>query len=64
MKMLTILIVLAALATAAALVSGVASMAHGGKFDQRHSHEFMFARVGFQALAFVLLLAALVVALY
>lgn len=63
MTTLTVLIVLAACATAAALVSGVASMAHGGEFDRRHSHQFMFTRVGLQAVVLLLLFAALVLAL-
>lgn len=63
MRMLTILIVLAAVATAAALAGGVASMAHGGEFDRRHSHQLMFARVGLQALALLLLIAAIVLSL-
>jgi len=41
--------VFALLATIAALVTGIVSMAHGGGFDQRHSHQIMFARLGFRA---------------
>ena len=59
MKLLTILIVLALLATIASLASGVISMMRGGEFDQQHSEHFMFARVGFQAVALVLLVIAL-----
>lgn len=59
MTLLTVIIVVAMLATAGALVGGIASMAHGGKYDQRHSHQFMFARVGLQGLTLVLLLIAL-----
>lgn len=62
MTMLTILIALAALATWVALVGGVASMAHGGEFDRRHSHQFMFARVALQAAAFLFLVGALLLA--
>ena len=40
----------------ASLVSGVISMAYGGKYDQRHATHFMFARIGFQGLAILLLL--------
>ena len=39
----------------ASLVLGVVSMAHGGEYDRKHSHHFMFARVGFQVLAIILL---------
>ena len=59
MTILTVLIVLGLAATAIALVSGIASMAHGGKFDQRHSTQLMFSRVGFQGITLVLLLIAL-----
>lgn len=40
----------------ASLVAGVISMAHGGEFDEQHAEHFMFSRVGFQALAVLLLL--------
>ena len=63
MTILTVIIVLSLVATAAALLTGVASLAHGGRFDQKHSHQFMFARVGLQGLTLVLLLIALVLAL-
>lgn len=53
------LIVVALLLTVGSLVSGVISMGHGGEFDRRHSTQFMFARVGFQFLTVVILLAAL-----
>jgi hypothetical protein len=59
MTTLTFLIVAAMLATVGALVLGIASMAHGGDFDQRHSHQFMFARVGFQGIALLLLVLGL-----
>jgi len=40
----------------ASLVSGVISMAHGGEYDRKHATHFMFARIGFQALAVLLLM--------
>ena len=40
----------------ASLVAGVISMANGGEFDEQHSEHFMFSRVGFQALAVLVLL--------
>jgi hypothetical protein len=49
---------LAILATIAALVSGVGSMAGGGEYDARHSHQWMTLRVVFQAIAVGLLLVA------
>ncbi len=62
MTLLTAVIILAVVATAGALAGGIVSMAHGGEYDRRHSGQFMFARVGFQGLALVLLLIALLVA--
>ncbi|NIR29903.1 MAG: twin transmembrane helix small protein [Gammaproteobacteria bacterium] len=59
MNTLAVLIILALIATVAALVTGVGSMARGGEFDRKHSHQLMFARVGFQGIAILLLLAAL-----
>ena len=59
MTTLSFLIMAAMLATVGALVLGIASMAHGGDFDQRHSHQFMFARVGFQGIALLLLVLGL-----
>ena len=56
MTILTALVVFALLATITALVTGIVSMAHGGGFDQRHSHQIMFARVGLQAITLVALL--------
>lgn len=40
----------------ASLISGVISMAHGGEYDHKHATQFMFFRVGFQALVVVLLM--------
>ena len=61
MTILTGTIMLALLATVIALGMGVISMAHGGKFDREHSEQFMFARVGLQGVAFILLLIAMLV---
>jgi len=63
MTTLTTLIVFALIATIVALGWGVGSMAHGGTYDQKHSHQFMEARVGFQALAIALMVIALLVSL-
>ena len=62
MNILTTIIILALLATIGALVMGVVSMARGGEFDRQHSTQLMFARIGFQALALLLLVAALLAA--
>lgn len=60
MTTLTILLVAIGMAaTVAALLTGILSMAHGGDFDDRHSHQLMFARVGFQALTVALVVLAL-----
>jgi len=59
MSVLTLMIILALIATLAALFWGVGSMAHGGTYDDEHSDEIMFVRVGLQALAFVLIVLAL-----
>lgn len=42
--------------TVGSLVSGVISMAHGGRFDRQHSTQFMSARVGFQFATVLLVL--------
>lgn len=58
--LLVALVIVGLIATAAVLATGIGSMAHGGRFDEAHSHHLMFARVGVQALT-VALLALLVV---
>jgi len=63
MTTLTVLIVLATLATAVSLGAGIVSMAHGGRFDDRHSTQLMAARVGAQGAALLLLLVAVWLAL-
>lgn len=59
MTIYTTVIILALLAVVVSLVWGVGSMAHGGQYDAEHSEHLMIARVGFQALAFILLIIAL-----
>ncbi|MEK6551609.1 MAG: twin transmembrane helix small protein [Pseudomonadota bacterium] len=59
MTILSVLVIVGLFATAIALVFGIASMAHGGEFDRRHSHQFMYARVGLQGITLVLVLIAL-----
>lgn len=58
MTIFTTLAILALVATIVSLGWGIGSMAHGGEYDARHSNQLMWARLGFQALALVLLLAA------
>ncbi len=60
MSMITILVLMAMLATLVALFTGIGSMAHGGEFDLKHETQFMSARVGLQALTLLLLVLALV----
>lgn len=62
MTILSVLVIAGLIATAVALLSGIASMARGGDFDQRHSHQFMYARVGLQGITLVLVLIALLLA--
>lgn len=50
MDMMTMFVLLAALATTISLFNGITSMAHGGESDVRQSHWLMFRRVGWQAL--------------
>ena len=59
MDMLTMFVLLAALATAVSLFQGIASMAHGGESDSRRSPGLMFRRVGWQALTVLFLLFGL-----
>ncbi len=59
MSILTIAIMGALLLAIAVMGAGVWSMVHGGEFDKKHSTSFMFARVGMQALAVLLVFLAL-----
>ncbi len=54
-SVLTILIILAALATFAALAFGIISMVRGGQYNSRNSNRLMRLRVIFQFCAIVLL---------
>jgi len=59
MSLLTAFVMIAALFAAISLFDGVVSMAHGGDEDQTESHRWMFKRIGWQGLAFLFLLLAL-----
>jgi hypothetical protein len=50
---------IAAIFAAISLFDGIIAMAHGGADDQHESHRWMFKRVGWQGLAFMLVLLAL-----
>ena len=58
MSLLTITVVLALVATVITLAWGLGSMSVGGSYDEKHSEQLMFARIGIQVFAFVMLLAA------
>ena len=58
MSLLTVTVVLALIATIATLAWGVSSMAVGGSYDNKHSEQLMFTRIGIQVFAFVMLLIA------
>jgi len=62
MNILNVVIVAALLVTVGLIGTGVWSMAHGGEFDQKHSTQLMFARVGMQTVTFLLLLLAMFIA--
>jgi len=62
MTTVTTLVVIALLVTIGTLVMGIGSMAHGGKFDLHHSHQIMTIRVVVQALALLILAAAILLA--
>jgi preprotein translocase subunit SecG len=62
MNLLTVVIIIALLLTIIVLVTGIGSMAVGGKFDEKHSDQFMLARVGMQGVTLLLLFFAIYLA--
>ena len=62
MTILSIVIVVALLLTIIVLGAGIWSMAHGGEFDEKHSEQLMFARIGLQAVTLILLFIAIYLA--
>ena len=58
MSLLSIIVVLALIATVITLAWGLGSMAMGGSYDEKHSEQLMFTRIGIQTFAFVMLLVA------
>ena len=60
MNILTTAVILVFVITVATLAWGVSSMAQGGSYDREHSEKLMFTRVGVQALAFALIVIALI----
>ena len=63
MNILTVTVIMALIITVATLIWGVGSMAHGGTYDREHSEKLMFMRVGTQAIAFALIVLALILSL-
>ena len=59
MDPMTIVIILALLATVVALLFGLTALGQGGNFDKDFGTGFMWARVGLQGLAVLLLVLAL-----
>lgn len=59
MSLMTVFVMIAALCAAISLFNGIVSMAHGGAHDQRESHWLMLRRVGWQALALLFIVLAL-----
>ncbi|MDH3588746.1 MAG: twin transmembrane helix small protein [Gammaproteobacteria bacterium] len=59
MSFLTLILVLATIATIITLVMGLVSMARGGDYDLKHSEQLMYTRVGIQGGAVLLMLIAL-----
>jgi hypothetical protein len=54
MSILVVLLVLAMLATAGVLLTGIAGFIHGGTFNARYGNRLMQARVALQLVAVVL----------
>jgi preprotein translocase subunit SecG len=62
MSLLTVVIIVSMLLTVVVLVTGIGSMGVGGKFDEKHSEQLMFARVGLQGVTLLLLFFAIYLA--
>ena len=58
MEFVTLVVIFALVATVVALFTGLSSMVKGGEYDRQHSVQLMFTRVGFQAVAIILLVVA------
>jgi hypothetical protein len=63
MDAMTLFVLVAAGLAVLSLYQGIVSMAHGGEADQLHSHQLMFKRTAWQALAVLFMLAALLAGL-
>ena len=60
MDFLTVLLLLAMLATLGALAVGIGAFFRGGEFNRKYGNKLMQARVAFQAIAVVILLILLI----
>ena len=60
MSVMTVFVLLALAATVFSLAAGISAMATHGEVGHHSSNEWMFRRVGFQALTVVLLVLAMV----
>lgn len=63
MQILTVLIILALVATIISLIAGLRSMGKGGEYDKEHADKLMSARIIFQSIALVLLIITAVMSL-
>ena len=59
MSVMTALVIAALFATIGSLIAGITSMATDGEVGHANSLQWMFRRVGFQALALLLIVFAL-----
>jgi len=58
MDLLSVVIILALIATISVMVLGLFALGKGGEMDERHGTHLMWARVGIQAFAILLLIIA------
>lgn len=62
MDFITVLVMVALVATVAVLFIGIGSMARGGEFDRQNSVRLMFTRVWFQSATIILIIIAVILA--
>jgi len=62
MTLLNVVLILALVATIGVLAIGIGSMMRGRDFDQQHSHQLMFTRVGLHAVVVLLIAIAIYLA--
>lgn len=60
MNILTVLLLIAMIATLGVLIVGLGGFFQGGDFNRKYGNKLMRARVALQALAILLLLAVLI----